>query len=196
MPDLVTYDRATGAVTGYVRSSSDDITILPRSDAEGLAPVTDEKSLAVLADAAPGDVRLVGRVAGGELTSLRVEPRHRGVISLTCGASDLDGDGRAEVPADARSRVTITATVLGPDGEPDPAADVEVAFRTTRGALSARRARVSEGRAEVSLRAVSETTAVRVVAQADGYAEGTLDLELIPAAEHRELVAAHEQDPE
>lgn len=100
-------------------------------------------------------------------------------IELTTMAKDTDGDGLPELPADGRSKTSITATLYGAAGNliQEP---IEVRFRTSAGALSQRHVTTEHGRATVQLTASRETVMANVRASAEGFESSILDLEFIP----------------
>jgi hypothetical protein len=100
-------------------------------------------------------------------------------IYLTTTAQDTDGDGLPELPADARSKATITAEVKDARGDLVNE-DFVLTFRTTGGTLSARRVETRRGTATVELTSTVETIAVTVSAAAEGTQSGSLTLELMP----------------
>jgi hypothetical protein len=98
-----------------------------------------------------------------------------GRISLTSDAPDRDHDSIPDLPADGTSTTQITASLEG--GK----ADIDVTFRTTRGALSRRIVKTgADGKATVTLRSATETVSVDVTATAPGFRLGTLSLEFVP----------------
>jgi hypothetical protein len=100
-------------------------------------------------------------------------------IHLTTNAPDTDGDGLPELPADAKSKATITAEVRDAQGG-IVNRDVVVNFRTTGGTLSARRLEAKGGTAMVELTSTVETVAVTVSASAEGAQSGSLTFEFMP----------------
>jgi len=152
--------------------------------------VTTEDEIKQLESFNPMTTRLKGRVNGGRVQTIKLEPLFVGRIALTCDRPDLDGDGVAELAADGTSVTRITATLLGRDGTPVRRRDARVRFHASRGMLSAREAQAETGTAEVELRAVAETVRARILAQAEGFEPGSLVLEFIPPEEHRKLAAA------
>jgi hypothetical protein len=101
-----------------------------------------------------------------------------GRISVSCDATDHDGDQIPDIPADGTSTTVITAELEG------GSADVEVAFRTTRGSLSRRSAKTDDqGKATVTLRAATETVPATVSVTAVGYRPGSLTVEFLPPDE-------------
>jgi hypothetical protein len=103
-------------------------------------------------------------------------------INLTTNAQDTDGDGLPELPADARSRATITAEVKDASGN-IVNKEFILNFRTTGGTLSARRVEAKRGTATVELTSTVETIAVTVSASAEGTQSGSLTFELMPPEE-------------
>jgi hypothetical protein len=100
-------------------------------------------------------------------------------IYLITNAPDTDGDGLPELPADAKSKATITAEVRDAQGG-IVNRDVVLNFRTTGGTLSARRLEAKGGTAMVELTSTVETVAVTVSASAEGTQSGSLTFEFMP----------------
>jgi hypothetical protein len=100
-------------------------------------------------------------------------------IVLTTSAEDRDGDGIPDLPANGRSRVTITATLQDQAGNV-VAEPVEVYFRTSAGTLSHRSVTTEEGQASVRLTSSRETVTAAVSATAAGYTPARLELEFAP----------------
>jgi hypothetical protein len=103
-------------------------------------------------------------------------------IYLTTNAQDTDCDGLPELPADAKSKATITAEVKDAKGD-IVHKDFILTFRTTGGVLSARRVEAKGGIAAVELTSTVETITVTVSASAEGTRSGALTFEFIPPSE-------------
>jgi hypothetical protein len=100
-------------------------------------------------------------------------------IHLITNAPDTDGDGLPELPADAKSKATITVEVRDTKGS-IVNRDFVLNFRTTGGTLSARRIEAKGGTAMVELTSTVETVAVTVSASAEGTQSGSLTFEFMP----------------
>ncbi|ETX00129.1 Ig-like domain-containing protein [Candidatus Entotheonella palauensis] len=100
-------------------------------------------------------------------------------IHLTTNAPDTDGDGLPELPADAKSKATITAEVKDTRGN-IVNENVMLTFRTTGGTLSARRVEAEGGIASVELTSTVETVTVTVKASGEGLQDGSLTFEFMP----------------
>jgi hypothetical protein len=100
-------------------------------------------------------------------------------IHLTTDAPDADGDGLPELPADAKSKATITAEVRDVKGG-IVNKDFVLNFRTNGGTLSARRLEAKGGTAMVELTSTVETVTVTVSASAEGTQSGSLTFEFMP----------------
>lgn len=186
MNHFIRYDSRTGNITGHVFSMEDDVDPLPRSDAEQVLKITSEAEIEQLRNFNPFSSRITGRVRGGDLHALKVEPLFKGRILLTSENRDHDGDGMPEAAADGASVVRVKATIQGPDGKP-VGANVPVAFSVTRGTLTNRKVDARNGFAEVEWRSPAETVQARIVAQAEGFRQASLTLEFIPPDEYRAL---------
>jgi len=103
-------------------------------------------------------------------------------IYLTTNAQDTDGDGLPELPADAKSKATITVEVRDAKGDIVPK-DFILTFRTTGGTLSARRVEAKAGTAAVELTSTVETITVTVSVSAEGTQSGSLTFEFMPPEE-------------
>src|SRR6266851_889230 len=103
-------------------------------------------------------------------------------IYLTTNAQDTDGDGLPELPADAKSKATITAEVKDAKGN-IVHKDCILTFRTTGGTLSARRVEEQGGTADIELTSTVETITVTVSASAEGTQSGSLTFEFMPPEE-------------
>jgi hypothetical protein len=109
-------------------------------------------------------------------------------ILLTSDAPDTDGDGLAEVAADGKAVVTITAEIqeVGVEGKRVDR-DVPLVFKTTGGTLSQRFVLAAKGLARVTLTASQETVTVTVTAQAEGLKEGSISFEFLPPVDAAKL---------
>jgi hypothetical protein len=172
---LIVYDRATGEIVGHCSSVFDSGKWREPTLAE-LFPNRDHSTLATLGMVDDARFLSYGTAAwrlkkdeNGVVTGLERLP----ILQLSTEAGDSDHDGIPDLPADGVSVAAITAKTS--DGH-----DVEITFRTTRGALNRRSAATEEGEASVELRAATETVAVTVTATAPGYRPGRLDMEFVP----------------
>jgi hypothetical protein len=100
-------------------------------------------------------------------------------LELSTTAKDTDGDGLPELPANGKSKTSITATLRSAEGEvlDQP---VTVLFRTSAGALSHRSVTAAKGKAKVSLTSSLETVEANVTASAEGFEPANLVLEFVP----------------
>lgn len=100
-------------------------------------------------------------------------------IFLSTSATDSDGDGLPELPADSQTKVTITAEVKNSSGEilPD---DRQIQFTTTAGTLSARKVQTQMGQAIVEFNASLETVTATVTATAEGIQGSSITFEFMP----------------
>lgn len=193
MPHYLSYDKKSGAVTGYLKSFNDDLNPVPRNDHEAYVKVTSPEHIDVVSNLSPLTGRLQARIDDNELRSLKVEPVFSGFISLSCDKPDMDGDGIAELPADGTSVARIRAELLSSDKKAVKVDGLRMDFRVTRGALSQRHLRVQGSEAEVELRSAAETVRTRITASADGFRTGVLELEFVPGDEHQKLTNAAAQ---
>lgn len=190
MPHYLSYDKNNGTITGYIKSSNDDLNPVPRSDNETYVKVTSPEHIDALANLSPLTDRLTARIDGNEVRSLKVEPVFSGSILLSCDMLDLDGDGLAELPADGASVARIRAQLLGSDKKPVEVDGLRMDFRVTRGSLAQRSLEVQGSEAAVELRSTAETVRTRITASAKGFADGVLTLEFIPGEEYERLSSA------
>jgi hypothetical protein len=100
-------------------------------------------------------------------------------IVLHTKATDSDGDGLAEVPADGTTKTAFTVEIRDQKGKLTREA-VKLLIRTTAGALSAREVTTSNGKASFTLKSSVETVIATVTATAKGFQSGTIALEFIP----------------
>ncbi|MGV0025309.1 Ig-like domain-containing protein [Phormidesmis priestleyi] len=100
-------------------------------------------------------------------------------LYLTTDAIDTDGDDLPELIADGSSKATITAEVKDARGELVTEA-LTLNFKTTGGALSARRVTTTTGQAIVELTASLETVSVIVEVSAEGVTSSSLGFEFMP----------------
>jgi hypothetical protein len=100
-------------------------------------------------------------------------------LHLTTDAEDVDGDGLPEIVADGQSKATITAELKDPRGE-RVSEEIELFFKTTGGALSARRVRLTEGVATVELASALETITAQVSVSAEDVEGDSLTFEFMP----------------
>jgi len=172
---LIVYDRTTGAIVGHC-STVFDSGKWREATVDELFPNRDRTNLAGVHVA--DDARFIAH--GADAWRLRKDPS--GIVTgierlpslqMSCNAGDADKDGVADLPADGKSVAMITATT-------SDNGDVEVTFRTSRGALSQRAVASHNGVASVELRSATETVAVTVNATAPGYRPGRLDMEFVP----------------
>ncbi len=100
-------------------------------------------------------------------------------IILTTTAKDTDGDGLPELPADGKSKRSITATLQDAEGNVinDP---IEVQYRTSAGTLSSRSITAEGGKATVQLTSSRETVMATVYAFTGGFEPASLGLEFVP----------------
>jgi hypothetical protein len=190
MPHYLSYDKASGAVTGYVKTSAEEIHPMPRTDEEAYLKVTAPEHIELISKLNPQSARLQARIDGNELRSLKLEPAFSGSIVLSCDKEDLDGDGIAELPADGTSVARIRVQLVDDDKKPVEVDGLAVDFRVTRGSLSQRRQIVQGSETEVELRSAGETVRSQVTATADGFQAGVLPLEFVPGDELQRLRAA------
>lgn len=190
---FVRYDSKSGDVLSHFVSSTNEITPMSRFAGEAVIEIKEEEHKKNLASFDPMSSRLQGRVDGGLLQMLKVEPIFAGRIALTCDRPDMDADGAPEVSADGASIARVTATLLGRDGKTLQRESARIRFQVTRGSLSRREIQAEKGTAQIELRAAAETVQARIVAQAEGFEQGTLVLEFIPPEEHRTLAAAYKK---
>ena len=186
MQYFIRYDPRTGDIVGHLSASRQDISPVPRSAAEEILEVTSDDDKKALEGFDPASSRLKGRVHAGVLQSLKTEPIFTGRIALTSDHPDRDGDGWPELPADGTSVARIKATVVGPDGKPIKE-KTRIAFKVTRGTLSARAVDAKDGAAEVEWRSPTETVRARIIAHAEHFQEASLTLEFIPPDEFGKL---------
>jgi hypothetical protein len=172
---IVVYDKNTHAIIGHC-SQVFDSGKWREPTVEELYPNRDRSNLAVAY--MPDDARFVGYGP----TNWRIRKDENGAVlgverlpalHLSCDAKDTDEDGIPDIPADGSSLAAITATTA--DGS-----DTEITFRTSRGALSTRKAQTKKGSAKVEIRAGSETVTATITAEAKGYRPATLQLEMLP----------------
>jgi hypothetical protein len=172
---IIVYNRTTGEIVGHCSRVFDagkwrEATIdelFPDRDKSNLASVHFADDARYLAYG-PHNWRL-RRDESGVVTGIERLPS----LALTCDAGDSDGDGIPDLPADGSAVAHITAKTS--DG-----ADVDIAFRTTRGSLGERTVHTTQGCAGVELRAATETVAVVVTATAPGYRPAKLNMEFVP----------------
>ncbi|XHS77629.1 hypothetical protein ACFJGW_18175 [Burkholderiaceae bacterium UC74_6] len=195
MPHYLSYEKKSGAVTGYLKFSSEDINPVPRSDDEAYVMVSSPEHIDMVARLSPVASRLHVRIEGNELRSLKAEPAFAGSIVLSCDLPDLDGDGRPELPADGSGVAHIRAQLLGNDKKPVKVDGLRMDFRVTRGRLSHRQVTVHGAEAAVELHSAAETVATRITASASGFAAGVLTLEFVPAEEYKELQKSAKAPP-
>lgn len=100
-------------------------------------------------------------------------------IHLTTNARDTDGDGLPELAADGKSKATITIEVKDAKDKLVKK-DFLLNFRTTGGALSARRVEATGGKAKVEFTSSTETVTATVSASAEGFEEASLTFEFMP----------------
>jgi hypothetical protein len=175
---LIVYDLATGEIIGHASRLFDNGK-WREATLEEIFPNRDPSKVGTLylkddpryLQQGPAHWR-IRRDESGVVVGLERLP----AIALSCDAADHDNDGIPDLPADGNATTTITAR-LG------AGADVDVTFRTTRGALSKRTVHTTNGQATVELRAATETVTATVTATAPGYRPATLQLEFIPVAE-------------
>jgi hypothetical protein len=174
---MIVYDRNTGKIVGHCSRVFDSGQWRDATIAE-LYPAQDISQLA--AAHFPDDARYL--MHGAENWRLRKDESGSVVgierlptLHLSCDAADNDGDDVADIPANGSSSVHVSARTS--DG-----ADVDVTFRTTRGALSHRTIKSTGGTAVVELRSANETVSATVTAAAPGYRPGRLHLEFTPVA--------------
>jgi hypothetical protein len=172
---VIIYDKSVDEITGYC-SSVYDSGRWREPSLEELYPNRDLGNLGFVCT--PDDLAFVSQGTA----NWRLRKDENGVVVgieqlpallISCDACDTDGDGIPDVPADGESVARVTVSTADNS-------DVDVTFRTTRGALSHRTVTTKGGKAVVSLRAATETVAVAVTASAKGYRTATLNLELIP----------------
>lgn len=187
MHPFVIYDKTTGEITGFFRISSTDYVPTPSLPEEAFVQVTDETQLANLETIDPSRQVPRGRVKEGKLEAFEIRHRFRGRIVLTTDLPDLDGDGIPELPADGRATARIKVQVLDEVGNELRDNLPEVKLQTTRGTISRRMLQLTDGTAEVELRAAGETTSVRITARAKDFDSMALHLEVIPTEEYQEL---------
>jgi hypothetical protein len=174
---MIVYDRNTGKIVGHCSRVFDTGQWRDATIAE-LYPGQDISHLA--AAHFPDDARYL--MHGAENWRLKKDENGSVVgierlptLHLTCDAADSDGDDVPDIPANGTSIAHISARTS--DG-----ADVEVTFRTTRGALNRRTVKSTGGTAAVDLRSGTETVSATVTATAPGYRPGRLHLEFTPVA--------------
>lgn len=100
-------------------------------------------------------------------------------LYLTTDVIDTDGDALPELIADGSSKATITAEVKDARGEL-VTEELTLNFKTTGGALSARRVTTTTGQATVELTASLETVSVTVEVLAEGVTGSSLGFEFMP----------------
>jgi hypothetical protein len=124
----------------------------------------------------PGQHVVTGFPANPQISAGQSAPV---TLALVVSATDSDGDGVPDIPADGKSKTTLTAKLTGPDGKPANAA-IQVTFRTTGGALAARSATAQNGEASVGFTASRETVSVSLSASIPGADPAYASLEMIP----------------
>jgi hypothetical protein len=191
MYDFAIYDKRTGNITGHFSASSNELLPNPLSEHEAFAEVVAPEHREVLANARSAQHVARGTVKDGAVAELRSEPRMAGRLVLSVNATDRDGDGRPELPADGKATTTIRAEAVDNDGKPVKRAQ-RVRFEVSRGTLARRDATTKGGAAEVQLTSTVETTECRVLATAKGFESFPLVLEFIPPDEFKELQAGGE----
>jgi hypothetical protein len=189
MYHFVQYDKKKRVITGYLRSSSDELIPKPSSPDEEYVPVTDAEQAEQLSRMNPMTSRLGGEVSGGKV-KLKLESLFHGEIKLTCDLPDGDGDGLPELPADGRSVARIKATLYGDDGKVVTSGASAIRFQVSRGSVSRREVKAAKGVAEVEVRSVAETVRIRVTASAAGFKSATLEIETIPEEEYQSLAGS------
>ena len=174
---MIVYDRNTGKIVGHCSRVFDsgqwrDATIAelyPNRDVSNLASAHFPDDARYLMHG-PDSWRLRKDENGAVVGIERLPALH-----LSCDAKDSDGDDVPDIPADGASVAHVSARTS--DG-----ADVDITFRTTRGALSQRTVKSPGGNAAVELRSATETVSATVTASAPGYRTGRLHLEFTPVA--------------
>jgi hypothetical protein len=194
MYHFVTYNKKTGEITGSFRASDNQLLPKPLNEEDETVEVTDPEQLRALATMTPRDTRIVGSVDRGKIRVLKVEPRHRGRVVLTCDHKDQDGDGRPELPADGKTVAKITATLHDLKGNVLKE-QLPVRFQVDRGALSRREVAAEAGVAVVEYRTVAETVRATITATAEGLERGRLEVDMLPEEEYRALPASDEPTP-
>lgn len=172
---LIVYDKNSEQIIGHC-SRVFDSGKFREPTLEELYPNQDRSNLATAY--MPDDARFIGYGA----TNWRLRKDENGAVVgverlpallIHSDAQDSDKDGIPDIPADGKSETRITVTTADKS-------DTEVTFRTTRGSLKVRTVTTSGGKAEVQLRATTETVSLTVTATAKGYRTATLNLEFIP----------------
>jgi len=111
----------------------------------------------------------------------RLEPKPEPpIIELTTSAKDTDSDGLPEIPANGKSKATITATIKDAEGNVLTHVKKPVTFRTTRGILSARNVSLTGGKANVTLTSILETVTATVTATAEECRPARINIEFLP----------------
>jgi hypothetical protein len=184
MHHYVRYNLKTGEITGQFSVSSNEFLPDPLSAEEGQIELTEEAHLKLVYPLSPDQDQIRGMVVDGVIQRLSRESIFPSRFELTADLDDRDGDGVPEAPADGRTEITIRARLVENGKRANAAQPKTVRFQTTRGTLSRRTAPVERGMAEVSLRAISETTTGEITATAEGSLPATLTIEFIPVDEY------------
>lgn len=172
---LIIYNKNSGEIVGHC-SRVYDSGKFREATMEELYPNQDRTSLATAY--MPDDARFVGYGPN----NWRLRKDENGVVVgverlpallIHCDASDTDGDGVPDIPADGKSQTKITVTTADKS-------DSEITFRTTRGSLTKRTVQTASGVAEVDLRSATETVGLTVTASSKGYRPATLNIEFVP----------------
>ena len=191
MYHFVQYQKKSGEITGYFRSSSREMLPSPSSPEEENIEVTDPEQVALLSALGPRAGLLKGSVGRGKV-EVHVEPFFRGRIKLTSDLSDRDGDGLPELPADGEAVAHVQASLYDDDDQV-VTASTPIRFKVSRGSVSRREVKTTKGVAEVEVRSVTETVRIRITASAEGFKPGVLDVETIPEEEHKALAGSRKK---
>jgi hypothetical protein len=158
MYHYVEYDKHTGEITGYLKSSSKEMLPRPASPKHDRLEVTDPKHVEALRTAGPGVAQLSGKVEGGKIHFGKVTTRP--ILQIKSEKTELIGDGS--------DKTAIEVQAVDGNGKPVRSLDDEIRITTDRGKLSERGGRVKlvHGYAKIELVSVNETVRrVRVRAE-------------------------------
>ena len=184
---FVTYNKKTGAITGFFRQSTNEFLPEPPSSEEDYIEVTGPKNLKALKNMDPRQERIEGHVKRKKIQGFKIQPRFEGRIELTTDALDRDGDGLPELPADGKTTARLKAHIKDLKGRTRKKETAAVRFQVSRGAIAQRMVESRNGVAEVIFTAAAETTEAQVMATAEGYEGDALIFEFIPPDEFQLL---------
>jgi hypothetical protein len=182
---MIIYNRKTREIVGVSMISQDNSGLAPKQNMKSVMR-SDAIDVNLMEFSVPDDETVANELYKYELKFSSsgapkelVKKESLPHIELVIDAPDHDGDGIAEMKADGKSKVTITASVQDEEDRLITGAKNEIHFLTTGGVLSDRVVKCKGGVAKTTLQSVKETLTPTITAFSDGVLAGEIKVEFV-----------------